>query len=186
MLSKMLAKQYNVIPASSGDEAISRAKQENPDLVLLDIEMPGLDGFQTFDILKKEVLPPAVPVIFLTAREDSQSREKGLEAGAVDYITKPYDSQELAIKVKNHLALYEARKEIEKRNRIMPERWRWRRNYKTLSCLTNFPGATESIFMLYISRFPRQGEISTTRWNCQTVTSDSPRWMCQDMEFLPQ
>jgi|UniRef100_A0A7C4ET82 serine phosphatase RsbU (regulator of sigma subunit) len=119
MLSKMLARQYNVIPASSGDEAISRAKQENPDLVLLDIEMPGLDGFQTFDILKKEVLPPAVPVIFLTAREDSQSREKGLEAGAVDYITKPYDSQELAIKVKNHLALYEARKEIEKRNRIM-------------------------------------------------------------------
>ncbi|MGB9617223.1 MAG: response regulator, partial [Desulfomonilaceae bacterium] len=64
MLSKMLARQYNVIPASSGDEAISRAKQENPDLVLLDIEMPGLDGFQTFDILKKEVLPPAVPVIF--------------------------------------------------------------------------------------------------------------------------
>ncbi len=119
MLSKMLARQYRVIPASSGDEAISWAKQESPDLVLLDIEMPGLDGFQTFDILKREVLPQAVPVIFLTAREDSQSREKGLELGAVDYITKPYDSQELAIKVKNHLALYEARKEIEKRNRIM-------------------------------------------------------------------
>lgn len=119
MLSKMLAKQYKVIPASSGDEAVSLARQESPDLVLLDIEMPGLDGFQTFDILKKEVLPPAVPVIFLTAREDSKSREKGLAAGAVDYITKPYDSQELAIKVKNHLALYEARKEIEKRNRIM-------------------------------------------------------------------
>jgi putative two-component system response regulator len=54
--------------------------------------MPGMDGFQTFDILKRQIIAQAVPVIFLTAREDSQSREKGLEAGAVDYITKPYDS----------------------------------------------------------------------------------------------
>lgn len=119
MLSRMLAKQYRVVPASSGHEAISLAREQSPDLVLLDIEMPGMDGFQTFEALKTDILPPAVPVIFLTAREDSQSREKGLEAGAVDYITKPYDSQELSIKVKNHLALYEARKEIEARNRIM-------------------------------------------------------------------
>ncbi len=119
MLSKMLGKNYVVIPASSGQEAIAKAQEQMPDLVLLDIEMPGMDGFQTFDILKRQVIAQAVPVIFLTAREDSQSREKGLEAGAVDYITKPYDSQELAIKVKNHLALYEARKEIEARNRIM-------------------------------------------------------------------
>jgi len=119
MLSRMLAKQYEVVPASSGNEAISLAREKSPDLVLLDIEMPGMDGFQTFEVLKTGLLPPAVPVIFLTAREDSQSREKGLQAGAVDYITKPYDSQELSIKVKNHLALYEARKEIEARNRIM-------------------------------------------------------------------
>ncbi|MDQ1238441.1 MAG: Fused response regulator/phosphatase [Thermodesulfobacteriota bacterium] len=119
MLSRMLAKQYNVVPASSGNEAIDLALAQSPDLVLLDIEMPGMDGFQTFEVLKRDVLAQAVPVIFLTAREDSQSREKGLKAGAVDYITKPYDSQELSIKVKNHLALYEARKEIEARNRIM-------------------------------------------------------------------
>ncbi|MCX5862530.1 MAG: SpoIIE family protein phosphatase [Deltaproteobacteria bacterium] len=119
MLAKMLGKNYSVFSASSGQEATSIARKEKPDLVLLDIEMPGMDGFQTFDILKTEIIDQAVPVIFLTAREDSQSREKGLAAGAVDYITKPYDSQELAIKVKNHLALYEARKEIEARNRIM-------------------------------------------------------------------
>lgn len=119
MLEKMLRKNYVVIPASSGLEAIAKAEDENPDLVLLDIEMPGMDGFQTFEVLKNKIIAQAVPVIFLTAREDSESREKGLEAGAVDYITKPYDSQELAIKVKNHLALYEARKEIEARNRVM-------------------------------------------------------------------
>jgi phosphoserine phosphatase RsbU/P len=119
MLVKMLGKKYVVFPAASGQEAVCIARDEKPDLVLLDIEMPGMDGFQTFDILKNEIIEQAVPVIFLTAREDSQSREKGLAAGAVDYITKPYDSQELAIKVKNHLALYEARKEIEARNLIM-------------------------------------------------------------------
>ncbi len=119
ILETMLAKSYDVISAASGQEAIDRAKREPPDLVLLDIEMPGLNGFETLEILKPGIIDPAVPVIFLTALEDSKSRETGLEAGAVDYITKPYDKQELRIKVKNHLALYEARKEIEARNRTM-------------------------------------------------------------------
>ncbi len=119
ILETMLTKNYNVISAASGQEAIDKAKIEPPDLVLLDIEMPGLNGFETLEVLKAGIIEPAVPVIFLTALEDSKSRETGLEAGAVDYITKPYDKQELRIKVKNHLALYEARKEIEARNRIM-------------------------------------------------------------------
>ncbi|MFH0958421.1 MAG: response regulator, partial [Pseudomonadota bacterium] len=119
ILETMLTKNYNVISAASGQEAIEKAQEEPPDLVLLDIEMPGLNGFETLEILKSGIIQPAVPVIFLTALEDSKSRETGLEAGAVDYITKPYDRQELRIKVKNHLALYEARKEIEAKNRVM-------------------------------------------------------------------
>ncbi|MGC8605213.1 MAG: response regulator, partial [Desulfomonilaceae bacterium] len=119
MLETMLKKNYDVISAASGQDAIDRAKTEPPDLVLLDIEMPGLNGFETLEILKSGVIESAVPVIFLTALEDSKSRETGLVAGAVDYITKPYDKQELSIKVKNHLALYEARKVIEARNRVM-------------------------------------------------------------------
>lgn len=119
ILETMLMKSYDVIPAASGHEAIDKAKAQPPDLVLLDIEMPGLDGFETLQILKDGIIELAVPVIFLTALEDSKSRETGLEAGAVDYITKPYNKQELLIKVKNHLALYEARKEIEERNRVM-------------------------------------------------------------------
>lgn len=119
MLEAMLRGAYAVILAGSGEEAVGLAREHKPDLILLDIEMPGMDGFQTLEVLKDGVVDRAVPVIFLTAREDSESREKGLEAGAVDYITKPYDRQELSIKVKNHLALYEARKEIEARNRSM-------------------------------------------------------------------
>lgn len=119
MLESMLLKCYEVMSAESGTQAIEIAKNKKPDLVLLDIEMPGLDGFQTQEILKSGIIDQATPVIFLTAREDSKSREKGLEAGAVDYITKPYDKQELSIKVKNHLALFEAHKEIEARNKVM-------------------------------------------------------------------
>lgn len=110
ILEAMLAKSYTVISAASGREAIKLAQENNPDLVLLDIEMPEMDGFETMEALRNRIIDEAVPVIFLTAREDSESREKGLEAGAVDYITKPYDRQELSIKVKNHLALYEARR----------------------------------------------------------------------------
>jgi phosphoserine phosphatase RsbU/P len=119
ILETMLKQSYEVISAASGQEAVDKARVDPPDLVLLDIEMPGLNGFETLEILKEGIIEQAVPVIFLTALEDSKSRETGLQAGAVDYITKPYDKQELRIKVKNHLALYEARKEIEIRNKVM-------------------------------------------------------------------
>jgi phosphoserine phosphatase RsbU/P len=119
MLEAFLSARYSVVTAASGREAVDAARRERPDIVLLDVEMPDMDGFQAIDILKQGVIDQAVPVIFLTARNDSESREKGLEAGAVDYITKPYDKQELSIKVKNHLALYEARKQIEERNMVM-------------------------------------------------------------------
>ncbi|MEW6349412.1 MAG: SpoIIE family protein phosphatase [Thermodesulfobacteriota bacterium] len=121
MLVAMLRQNYAMVAAASGEEAIALARDEKPDLVLLDVEMPDMDGFQTLEELRRGVIDEAVPVIFLTARTDSESRGKGLEAGAVDYLTKPYDRHELSIKVKNHLALYEARKEIEQRNRIMAQ-----------------------------------------------------------------
>ncbi len=87
ILSAMLRRTYDVIEAESGKQALQMAAEYQPDLVLLDIEMPGMDGFETLEALKPGVIEPSVPVIFLTAREDSESREKGLEAGAVDYLT---------------------------------------------------------------------------------------------------
>lgn len=121
LLAAMLKRSYEVILAASGQEAIGLALEHQPDMVLLDIEMPGMDGFETLDILRSGVIDPSVPCIFLTAREDSESREKGLQAGAVDYLTKPYDRHELSIKVKNHLELYAAKKEIQKANDQMAQ-----------------------------------------------------------------
>jgi len=132
MLEAFLCTKYSVVTAASGREAVDVARKERPDIVLLDVEMPDMDGFEALEILKRKVIDEAVPVIFLTARSDSESKERGLEAGAVDYITKPYDKQELSIKVKNHLALYAARKEIDERNKIMA------REMETASQLQNF------------------------------------------------
>ncbi len=121
LLAAMLKRSYEVAVAASGQEAIGLAQEHQPDMVLLDVEMPGMDGFETLNILRSGIIDPSVPCIFLTAREDSASREKGLQAGAVDYLTKPYDRHELAIKVKNHLDLYEAKKEIQKANDQMAQ-----------------------------------------------------------------
>lgn len=157
ILESMLRRNYSVIPAASGQDAIALARREKPDLVLLDIEMPGMDGFQTLEELRRGVIEDAVPVIFLTAREDSESREKGLEAGAVDYITKPYDKQELSIKVKNHLALYEARKEIEACNRIMAREMEMASQLQTSLLPEAFPDSPKIHFAVVYKPVSRAG-----------------------------
>jgi len=121
LLAHKLKENYSVIAAASGEEAIDLAVQHQPDIILLDVEMPGLDGFGTLERLREGVIDKAVPVIFVTARHDKESRNRGLAAGAVDFLTKPYDKEELLIKVGNHLALYEARKHIDRANRQMAE-----------------------------------------------------------------
>ncbi|MDQ7785765.1 MAG: SpoIIE family protein phosphatase [Desulfomonilaceae bacterium] len=146
LLQTMLSKNYQAIAASSGPEAIDLSAKEKPDLILLDIDMPGMDGFQTLEILKREVIGPSVPVIFLTAREDTGSKEQGLEAGAVDYLTKPYDRHELSIKVKNHLALYEAGQEIEAKNRIMAREMEMASQLQSSLLPDHFPESDRLVF----------------------------------------
>jgi serine phosphatase RsbU (regulator of sigma subunit) len=157
ILEAMLAKSYTVISAPSGRDAIRLAQENNPDLVLLDIEMPEMDGFETMEALRNRIIDEAVPVIFLTAREDSESREKGLEAGAVDYITKPYDRQELSIKVKNHLALYEARKEIERRNKSMAREMEMASQLQNSLLPNAFPPMEGVTFSVYYKPYSRAG-----------------------------
>jgi phosphoserine phosphatase RsbU/P len=121
LLAHKLKENYEVITAASGEEALELARRQEPDLILLDVEMPGLDGFGTLDLLRRGVIDKAVPVIFVTARHDKESCNRGLAAGAVDFLTKPYDREELLIKVTNHLALYQARKQLDRANRQMAE-----------------------------------------------------------------
>ena len=88
---------YQVFTASDGNKAIEMAKECNPDLILLDIMLPGIDGFEVCRILRKDML---VPILMLTARDDEIDRVVGLEVGADDYLTKPFSMRELVARVK--------------------------------------------------------------------------------------
>jgi DNA-binding response OmpR family regulator len=88
---------YEVETASDGQTAIDKAKQINPDLILLDIMLPGIDGFEVCRILRKDM---SVPILMLTARDDEIDRVVGLEVGADDYLIKPFSMRELIARVK--------------------------------------------------------------------------------------
>lgn len=102
-------KGYATVSAVSGDEALSIAQTDRPDLILLDIMMPDLDGFDVCNRLRKDPTLQTVPVIFLTALDDDTSRLKGLEMMADDYLTKPFNSRLLLAKVESVLQLSQMR-----------------------------------------------------------------------------
>jgi two-component system, NarL family, nitrate/nitrite sensor histidine kinase NarX len=91
--------------ATSGERALQQIAREQPDLILLDIMMPGMDGFETCRRLKANPLTSYIPVIFMTALADTENKVKALELGAVDYVTKPFQAQEVVARVKTHLQL---------------------------------------------------------------------------------
>ncbi|MBD1884803.1 response regulator [Microcoleus vaginatus] len=102
-------KGYATVSALSGNEALSLARASRPDLILLDIMMPEMNGFDVCEILRKDTALQTVPVIFLTALDDDMSRIKGLEMMADDYLTKPFNSRLLLAKVENILQLSQMR-----------------------------------------------------------------------------
>jgi two-component system cell cycle response regulator len=103
--AKLSAEYYEVITATRGEEGVQRAKREKLDLILLDVMMPGMDGFETCRRLKAQAETRHVPVIIVTALDDRQSKVRALQAGAEDFLTKPIDDVELMARVKSLLGL---------------------------------------------------------------------------------
>ncbi len=99
------AEGYNLLTASSGEEAIVTVASERPDLVLLDVMMPGMDGYQVAMRLKGHAETAHIPIIMLSALDDRNSRMHGLSAGAEDFLTKPVNRTELCLRVRNLLRL---------------------------------------------------------------------------------
>ncbi|MEG4290710.1 response regulator [Microcoleus sp. C2C3] len=106
---------YEVATAIDGERALKRVQAYPPDLILLDVQMPGIDGFETCKRLKAEPKTASIPIIFMTALSDAQSKEKGFVLGAVDYITKPFQEKEMLARVKTHLQLRQLTKNLEQR-----------------------------------------------------------------------
>ncbi|PSB35840.1 sensor histidine kinase [Stenomitos frigidus] len=104
---------YRVAIAKSGEAALQRLQSYQPDIILLDVMMPGIDGFETCQRLKADATTRDIPVIFMTALSDSVDKVKGLSLGAVDYITKPIQHEEALARIRVHLQLADAQKRLE-------------------------------------------------------------------------
>lgn len=105
MLSNLLEGEYKVIMAHSGQETLEIVSRIIPDLILLDILMPVMDGYEVFRIIKRKPELKDVPVLFITALGEAECESEGLELGAADYIIKPFNSALVRLRVKNHLEL---------------------------------------------------------------------------------
>jgi cyclic di-GMP phosphodiesterase len=104
ILIETLKSDYKVVPALDGEKALKMANAENPpDLILLDIMMPGIDGYEVCRRLQVDGSTKGIPVIFLSGKDSEDERQKGIEIGAVDYITKPIDPSVVIAKVSEHL-----------------------------------------------------------------------------------
>ncbi len=105
---------YSLFVARNGKEAIENAYALKPDLILLDIVMPDINGYEVCAHLKSDPDMADIPIIFLSALEETQDKLRGLQAGGEDYITKPFDIEEVRARIRVHLALREKRQQLEK------------------------------------------------------------------------
>jgi putative two-component system response regulator len=104
LISDLLESHYQVKLASGGERALAIISANPPDLILLDIMMPGMDGYEVCRRLKDNPASKEIPVIFVTSLADSENRAMGLDLGAVDYLTKPIDPDMLLASVAKHIA----------------------------------------------------------------------------------
>ncbi|PID28317.1 MAG: hybrid sensor histidine kinase/response regulator [Candidatus Cloacimonadota bacterium] len=122
LAASVLSKEnYMISFAKSGEEALQKLKNINFDLILLDVMMPVMDGYKVCEEIKKEDSLKDIPIIFLTAKVDSQSIVKGFDLGAVDYILKPFRNNELLARVKTHLELRKSKKKLLEQNSKLEE-----------------------------------------------------------------
>ena len=123
LLARLLEPQgYRVLAASSGEAALRVAERAAPDLILLDVVMPGLDGYETCRRLKSTPATREIPVLFISARDETQSLVEGFRAGGVDYIVKPFEPDEVLARVQTRLQLSRLRHELRHKNQALQQR----------------------------------------------------------------
>jgi len=118
ILSQILSPEYDLITAMNGHDALKRAEENRPDLILLDIVMPDITGFDVLRKLKSLAFTKDIPVIIITGRNNSDDEEKSFLLGAVDYITKPFNNTIVMTRVKTHLQIVSQEQIIEHLNLV--------------------------------------------------------------------
>lgn len=113
IIETLSSANYDISAVTSGKRALKQLQRETPSLILLDIQMPEMDGFETCEKIKANPITADIPIIFITALSDAESIVKGFSLGAVDYITKPFKEKELLARVQTHLKLYVLTEKLE-------------------------------------------------------------------------
>src|SRR6056297_2566272 len=114
VLGNILSKEgYKISAALNGEQALKILQKAKPDLILLDIMMPGLSGYDVLEKIRADETVRDIPVIFLTAKTEKEDIIQGIEMGAMDYVTKPFNSTELLARVNNHIELKLARDKLQ-------------------------------------------------------------------------
>jgi response regulator RpfG family c-di-GMP phosphodiesterase len=155
-LCYFLARDYEILLANGGEVALEIAATENPDVILLDIVMPRMDGYEVFRRLHQNPLLSHIPVLFITAMTEAECETRGLELGAHDYLTKPYNPAIVRLRVKNHM-------EFKRRNDLVREQ---------RDLLAEKNRELEESF----SRIRRLEGIITICMHCKQIRNDSDAW----------
>jgi DNA-binding response OmpR family regulator len=99
----ILGKSYDLVVARDGQEAVAKAAEESPDLILLDVMMPGIDGFEACKRIRGDEAANGVPIIMVTTRGEPENMATGFRSGCTDYVSKPFNGAELMSKIRHHL-----------------------------------------------------------------------------------
>ncbi|MBF0549403.1 MAG: two-component system response regulator [Deltaproteobacteria bacterium] len=133
ILMETLGDTYEISVAMDGPTALEYAKTSLPDLILLDVVMPGMDGYEVCRRIKADPKTRHIPIIFVTAMAEREDETRGLELGAIDYLTKPISPPIVLARVKNHLELKVAKEELERQNVILEQKVEERTQQLTLT-----------------------------------------------------
>ncbi len=188
ILGNILSQEaYQIAWAQSGEEALSLVKVQEFHLILLDIMMPDMNGYEVCEKLKADPAVANIPVIFLTAKADMDSIIKGFDIGGQDYITKPFNAKELLARVHTHILLREQQKELMEANNVLEAKVAERtKELNEANKLLSALDTTKSEFLSIIShelKTPLSGIIGLTHLLNETVMGDE---QAQYLNYLKQ
>lgn len=163
LLAGMLATRgFDARPVTNGPDALDAIAHEPPDLILLDVNMPGMNGFEVCTRIRERPEWQDIPVIFLTALTDVSDKVKGFAAGGVDYITKPFQLEEVLARVTSHLALRKARRDLERTVQQLRETEQLRDDLTHMIVHDLRSPLTSLLMQLSLVRMDVEGEIANS------------------------
>ncbi|NJL94745.1 MAG: response regulator [Anaerolineae bacterium] len=121
LMSMLVKRGYRVRPALTGEAALISAQQSPPDLILLDVNMPGMNGYEVCERLKADYRTTNIPVIFVSALDETMDKVRAFQVGGVDYVTKPFQVEEVLARIESQLTLYTQRRALEQQHQELED-----------------------------------------------------------------